>query len=145
MSNYNRFIDSLITGTKEKSITWSYLDENRLLYEKFVSSKDDFSTDDSFWATYDDAYFVLISMQEEDSSDSADINFLLTSSTRPIVDVIKLAVVPPTFRDIKIISSLDNKNYRTSLIRLKNLIKKDFPNSDDIIEKFISENPALPF
>lgn len=143
MSNYNRFIDSLIAGTKDKTISWDYLDTRRDLYNKFVDDVENFHTDDSFYASYYDSYFVLISMEDMVLSGS---NNLITGYPEYVCgDVIKLAVIPSTFRDIKIISSEDDKTYSSALIRLRNLIKKDFPNSDDIIEKFISENPALPF
>lgn len=143
MNNYSNFIDSLITGTKNKTIIWDYLDTRSDLYEKFVDNSEDFYTDDSFYAPYNDSYFVLISTKEEITSGKFDKygEYILPT----YVDVIKLAVIPSTFRDIKVISGADNKNYSSALIRLRNLIKKDFPNSDDIIEQFISENPTLPF
>jgi len=136
-----RFIDALVAGTKRKSISWDYLDNDVVLQTNLWSNSatlPSFYPDDSFFTSFNNAYFILLSMKDE--MPSGEIDHVTGYPETYYVDGIKLYIVPPTFRDVKIISTFNDNDYSEGLIRLRNLIKKDFPNSEDIMEKFISEN-----
>lgn len=132
MEQNAKFIKSLITSTKNKTISWNYLNENKALLNDLshlqnLPSISTFQEDRCFFASYDDAYFVLISIAFE--------NF------GSLYEWMELLVIPSTFRNVQSISTENDNSYSADLVRLLNLIRRNFPNPEDIMEKFISENP----
>lgn len=141
MDSNTTFIKSLITGTKNRSIVWDYLDTNDSLYTRLELEQDEFDHDNSFFAQYNDSYFVLISTTEPLYSEDIRFDPSIGNWGYPEKKGLKLFIIPSTFREVTVISTFSNEEYNEDILRLRNLIKKDFPNSEDIMAQFISENP----
>lgn len=124
MTSVGRVIDKLIEQTKLNKIKWFYLSENEELFEICSKFKYDenLNPDSSFAFKINDGYFTLCEGAEH------DLLFIIV----PSLDS----------RDIQCINTGNDyiPKFQQELLRLQNLIKKQFPNVEDFIEKFMDEN-----
>lgn len=121
------FIETLIDNTKFGLMEWGYLDEYPQLTEKIQFDIPNDFRDDCFYFDNQNSYFILTHYYHyHDPYDPEDNS-----------DEYMLYIVPDTFRNIKHISSLDDNETCTLLIRLDNVIKNTFPNPEDIMAAFL--------
>lgn len=134
MSKQNNveFLNKMIENTKERKITWKYLDENWELYEgmewtkstqdfdAFFHAKEkivpDFDSENSFYAHIGEMYIVLLVRYKQPA------NFY---------------VVPKTYKKVVRMSS---EEYGEHITRLLNLVHSQFPNASDFIDKFVNQD-----
>lgn len=126
---YVAFIEGLIQQTKEKKLSWRYLDQNERLYagmgwtrakatyglftgghEELVH---DFNREDSFFANIGDMYVVLYVWGSQPA---------------------KLYVVPNTYKKV---TTLTPEEYGEHITRLLNLVQSQFPSAEAFIDKFL--------
>jgi hypothetical protein len=124
MNMLQNVIEKLITETKNKNLKWFYLNEFELLDDKSSSLITAVTTyildNSSFYVKIKDGYFVLC---EDNYNDLYLITF-------PSIDS----------RDFKCLNDTGNGlAYQQELLRLQNLIKKQFPNVDDFLDDFLND------
>ena len=129
---YIDFIENIILRTKEKNISWKYLDKNEDLYvgmgwyktEKeyglFLNSdkkiiKPNFNLEDSFFAHMGNMYLVIYVWGNRPAS---------------------FYVVPNTYKKIV---SLAPEEYGDYITRLLNLVQSQFPNAETFIDDFLKK------
>lgn len=117
--NVKGTIDKLIRLTKSGNISWDYLDTNDVL-DSLVNDlmPMTYSTDTSFYSSYGSGYFVIC---EDDNNEQLYI----------------IAVPDITSRDNCCLN--EAYQYQESLLRLHNLIKAGFPNTQDFLDSFLSD------
>lgn len=137
MSIDKEFINSLIDATKKEEIKWDYLTYNGDLISDLKVNENTLIDSDSFFTVLDDeSFFVLIKRRQLDMSPKY-------GAAVAAVEVVELKIVPHTYKNIKTISSAENKNFQEDLFRLNNLIKAQFPSPEDIMLKFINHLQTL--
>ncbi|SMC19361.1 hypothetical protein SAMN02745134_00810 [Clostridium acidisoli DSM 12555] len=115
-------INKLIERTKLSILKWNYLDSlpqlcNKVYNEFNISPMNK----NSFFTKINDGYFILVN--DEDNEELYLIVF-------PTIDS----------RDTEIINYIDNDLlYQDELLRLLNLVKKQYPNVDDVISNFMND------
>lgn len=113
------FLNKLIENTKSNALNWYYLDTYSLLSQnaQFYLSYA-YSKKNSFYVKINDGYFVL-----------ADSNTYLYLIVFPTIDS----------REVTVINYYNNTiNCQDELLRLLNLIKKQYPQVDDVISDFLN-------
>ncbi|GAA0735609.1 hypothetical protein [Clostridium oceanicum] len=128
MISVEKIINKLIFGTKSNKYKWFYLsDKGRSIVDicdNFVTYYDyqqnTLNTSDSFILNFNEGYLALC----EDSYS----NLLL--------------IVIPSLdsKDIQCINNYLAPDFQQELLRLQNLIKKQFPNVEDFLNEFMDEN-----
>lgn len=116
--NVKTVIEKLTNLTKTEKINWSYLDNYPSL-QKIINNMLSFAYSDggTFYTQINDGYMVIC----EDGDD----------------DYLYLIAVPKiNARDNQFLN--DEDSYQEELLRLHNLIKKQFPNTNDFIDDFLS-------
>ena len=115
------FIDALIAKTKNKEMIWSFLDENKALYERMG------------WCEYDFIGNSILSFDVESSfyTKAKDGTYvvLYVADNAPAT----LYVIPRTFRMIRCLEAVD---YGRSITRLFNIVQSQFPSADKFISEF---------
>lgn len=128
---YVDFIENIIERTKEKKITWRYLDTNKKLYEgmHWTTTKTDFgllanlkevtlpdfNQEDSFYANVGGTYIVIYVWKDQPAS---------------------LYVVPETYK--KVVWLAPNE-YGASITRLLNLVQSQFPSGEGFIDSILAD------
>lgn len=130
MNKNEQFVNKLIELTKTNKMTWLYLDENDELFSTLnlspferISSTfdyDEFNSDSSFYAKINSNFIVL---------------YELRTASENLLSSLRLKTVPSTFKDIQNIELTENKEL---LLRLLNVVKSQFPNSEDIINDILN-------
>ncbi len=127
MITNEQFISKIIELTKEDKITWNYLDSNKIIYESLDLTpgikgflKEGFDKNSSFYAKINYNFIVF---------------YKISDAKLSVLDSLIFKTVPSTFREIRTIELEENKN---ELIRLHNIIKSKFPNSEDIINDILN-------
>ena len=131
---YIDFIEKIINRTKEKKLSWNYLDSKESLYEgmgwiqtrneyvMFGSNKEvtypDFDVESSFYATIGNMFVVIY-----------------VWSNQPA----KLYVVPNTYKKVV---SLTPDEYGEYITRLLNLVQSQFPNAETFIKEFTNRGKS---
>ena len=115
-------IDKIINLTKA-NLKWHYLDTDRSIDSIANEILVDYVIDDnsSFFCQVDSGYFALV-QPELDEPDDMPILFLI-------------AVPGSDARDIRILNSY--LEHQQDLLRLQNLVKKQYPNVDDFLDSFL--------
>lgn len=134
--NSKDFMDKLIELTKNNSIKWEYLDNNKYVCDALkmealgnqylfdinfftkMSNVIYFDTNNSFISTVNGNYILICCIYDKNLKDS-------TLNERLV-----LKLVPRTFREIKSIKCDEEDG---TLQRLQSLVKSLFPNADDIV------------
>lgn len=139
--SYDEIIEKIFELSKNKKIIWQYLDANESLCQnlKIIPKKTqlnatiswDIVTDNLAGALYPQSLFD--ANQSFYSSIGENYIIILCKLNRNeekelIADKTKLMLVPRTFKNIEVIEETDK------MLRLRNFIKKQFPDVQDIID-----------
>lgn len=123
-----KIIQKLIDETKNNNFDWHYLDNHLFVNDKTremlnqENLKFNFSINykNSYYYNFNNGFFVLV-------------NGLNTND----LPIIYLLIIPSTSgRDTSILNN--STEYQTELLRLSNLISKQFPNVEDFLSDFLS-------
>lgn len=120
MTNIQSVIEKLIAETKNTNLKWNYLSELSILLRKSAELIGYEVIDNtSFYVQIKDGYFVLYE----------DVFQNLYLITYPTIDS----------KDYQCLNRTPNMILnQQDLLRLQNLIKKQFPNVDDFLDEFIN-------
>lgn len=121
MSYILQVIEKLTDLTKKGDLTWNYLSEHLDLSKRSLSLTDsiEFNESASFYASSGTGYFVLLECS---------------------INIPELYLIAYPSLDSKDIQSLNIYNQcQKELLRLQNLVKKNFPNVDDFLNNFLSK------
>ena len=131
---YVDFIEGIINRTKEKKISWRYLDSNESLYEGMRWTKTR-------------SEYVMFGTNKEVTSPDFDVESSFYAAIRNMFVVIyvwgshpaKLYVVPNTYKKVV---TLTPDEYGEYITRLLNIVQSQFPNAETFIEEFTKRNKA---
>ena len=122
MINAMKIINKLIQETKENKLKWAYLPvDNKLSSVCFELVYGDLNYNSSFVLKVNNGYFALCDTVDTD---------------------IYLIIVPSLdSKDIQCINENEAGNlmYQQELLRLQNLVKKQFPNVEDFLQEFMDD------
>lgn len=122
MINTIKIINKLIQGTKDNKFKWSYLPiNNKLSSVCFQLVYGDLNYNSSFVLKINNGYFALCDTVDSD---------------------IYLIIIPSLdSKDIQCINEGESGflEYQQELLRLQNLVKKQFPNVEDFLEEFMDD------
>ena len=129
---YIKFIEYIISLTKQAEISWKYLDSNKALYESmhWVTEGEEkwsllgnrtvlypeFNREESFYVGINDANVVLLVRNSEPAS---------------------MYVVPYTYKKVV---QLDADEYGEYITRLHNLVESQFPDGETFIDNLLAQN-----
>ncbi|CAB1242527.1 conserved hypothetical protein [Clostridiaceae bacterium BL-3] len=122
MISVEKIISKLIIQTKSNKIKWFYLSENADVIDICENiSPNDLNYNSSFSLEINSGYFVLC----ED-----------------VFKNIYLIIIPSLdSKDIQCINKNEDRNltHQQELLRLQNLVKKQFPNVEDFLQEFMDD------
>lgn len=115
-------LNKLLEKTKSNSLKWFYLDTHKRLSDcSLTFFNDGYNRNNSFYANINNGFFVLVDYKS---------NFYLT--------------VFPTLESREVTTINASKNgvmsSQDELLRLLNLIKKQYPQVDDIVADLMNDN-----
>lgn len=129
MNKNEQFVNKLIELTSAKKISWEYLDEDEIIYNSLQISPFEnnklifdivFNPNSSFYTEINSNFIVL---------------YEIVTSTGNLLSSLRLKTVPNSYKDIQNIELTENKEL---MLRLLNVIKSQFPNSEDIINDILN-------
>ena len=130
-SKFISFLEKLISETKERKLTWKYLDSNEELYQgmnwvrtetkysNFLRAEEieciNFDDENSFYAKENNTFIVLLSRNNKPAS---------------------LYIVPYTYKKVL---RFPPSEYGEYITRLMNLVQADFPSANEFIDTFLKD------
>ena len=136
--NANDLFEKLIKLTKENTIQWRYLDDDKSICDELnlrayksenifeislnITSSKAFDVNNSFVAHINNNY-IIICCEKDDST-----------SNKTLEERLSFMLVPRTFRGVRVYTSSDDDG---TLLRLQSLVKSYFPSADDIIKDIL--------
>ncbi len=128
---YVAFLMEIIRETKQKKITWEYLDKNKRLYEGMN------------WTHVDTQYGFFVNKETVSPDFNSEESFCSkVNNYNLVIYVYKnqppvFYIIPSTFKSVV---TLTSDEYGEYIVRLSNLVKSQFPNAETFIDEFLHEN-----